>query len=187
MPGGPSRKRQAKAIHVTGLSESLEQFKALPAKVRRAMVSAINEQAQATQQSMVERIAADGIQKSAVRARIHLTKANNNKDEATLSLDTKRVPFNRVKYTVRMEDSSGTRASIWVSRGGKRVQVYGFANPYGKKKRPLIRYSKGKESRLVLAGGVGLRGYWNDIVNEQYLADLRLELQQRFSKRIQDQ
>lgn len=184
MPGGTSKRRQGKTISLVGLEKTLDEFKALPAKIRRSVASAINEQAQATQTDLVNRISADGIQKSAVKSRIMLNKATIEKDEATLKLDRKRVPFSQVKYTTKMEDSSGTRASVWVLRGGKRVRVYGFANPYGKNKRPLIRYQKGKTSRLVRSSGIGLRAYWNAIIDEQYLSGVKADLNLRVMNKL---
>lgn len=184
MPGGLSRKRRAKAINVTGLSESKEAFEALPAKIRKQLVTVVNEVARYTRNDMVNRIAADGFNTASVRARIKFDKATATHDVATLSLDLKKVPFSRVKFSSIRTDGTGTRASVWVLRGGKRVQVYGFINPYGKKRRPMIRYSKAGKQRLVMAGGVGLRGWWNDIITEQYLAELQAKLTNTFNRKM---
>ncbi|MFM5537001.1 hypothetical protein ACET8U_06835 [Aeromonas veronii] len=182
MPGGLSRTRRAKAINVTGLSESVDAFEALPAKIRKQLVAVVNEVASATRADMVARIAADGFNTASVRARIKLDKASATNDVATLTLDMKKVPFSRVKFASQRTDGTGTRASIWVLRGGKRVQVYGFINPYGKKRRPMIRYEKAGKQRLVMAGGVGLRGWWNAIITEQYLAELQANLSNTFNR-----
>lgn len=184
MPGGVSRKRQGKTITLLGLDKTIDEFKALPARMRRSVAAAINEQASATQADLVSRISADGIQKGAVKSRIMLNKATANKDEATIKLDRKRVPFSKVKYTTKAEDSTGTRASVWVSLGGKRVRVFGFVNPYGRTKKPLIRSQKGKTSRLVRAGGVGLRAHWNAIIDEHYVSGIKTELGRRVMNRL---
>ncbi len=65
MPGGLSRKRRARAINITGLSESADAFKALPATVRKQLVAVVNEVAANTRSDIVNRIAAD----SSTRAR----------------------------------------------------------------------------------------------------------------------
>ena len=184
MPGGLSRKRRARAINVTGLSESVDAFKALPATIRKQLVAAVNEVATATRSDMVNRIAADGFNTASVRARIRLDKASASNDVATISLDLKKIPFSRVKFASQRTDGTGTRASVWVLRGGKRVQVYGFINPYGKKRRPMIRYAKAGKPRLVMAGGVGLRGWWNDIITEQFLDELQANLASTFTRRV---
>ena len=57
-------------------------------------------------------------------------------------------------------------------------------NPYGKKRRPMIRYAKAGKPRLVIAGGVGLRGWWNDIITEQFLDELQANLASTFSRRV---
>ncbi|MNZ02870.1 hypothetical protein D3C78_195280 [compost metagenome] len=184
MPGGLSRKRRARAINVTGLSDSVDAFKALPATIRKQLVAVVNEVAANTRGDIVNRIAADGFNTASVRARIRLDKANVSNDVATISLDLKKIPFSRVKFASQRADGTGTRASVWVLRGGKRVQVYGFINPYGKKRRPMIRYEKAGKQRLVMAGGVGLRGWWNDIITEQFLNELQANLASTFSRRV---
>ncbi|MFZ3404603.1 hypothetical protein LCG94_14975 [Aeromonas salmonicida] len=184
MPGGISRKRRARAINVTGLSESVDAFKALPATIRKQLVAVVNEVAANTRGDIVNRIAADGFNTASVRARIQLDKANASNDVATISLDLKKIPFSRVKFASQSTDGTGTRASVWVLRGGKRVQVYGFINPYGKKRRPMIRYKKSGKQQLVMAGGVGLRGWWNDIITEQFLNELQANLASTFTRRV---
>lgn len=184
MPGGVSRKRQGKTITLLGLDKTIDEFKALPVKLRRHVAAAINEQIGLTQTDLVNRIAADGVQKSAVKSRILLNKATADKNEATIKLDRKRVPFSKVKFAIKTEDSTGSRASVWVSFGGKRVRVFGFVNPYGRTKKPLIRNQKGKTSRLVRAGGVGLRAYWNVIIDEHYVSGIKTELGLRVMNRL---
>ena len=184
MPGGPSRKRQPKAIRLTGIDESKEAFSNLPAAIRKKVSSIINAKAKAIQSEIIQRIVDDGFAQASVKARIKMTTSSSKNDEATISLDTKRVPFSRVKFTVQTKDKTGTRASAFVLRGGKRVQVYGFVNPYGKKQKPLIRYQKAGKTMLVPAGGVGLKQWWDDILTADYLARIRGELASQITQEL---
>jgi hypothetical protein len=184
MPGGPSRKRQPKAIRLTGIDEAREDFANLPAAIRKTISSIINTKAKAIQADIVQRISADGFAQTSVKARIKLGRASTKNDEATLTLSTKRVPFSRVKFTTNLLDQTGTRASVFVLRGGKRVQVYGFVNPYGKKQKPLIRYMKAGKQRLVVAGGVGLKQWWDSILTEDYLSSIRSELASQITQEL---
>ncbi|GAA4493216.1 hypothetical protein [Pseudaeromonas paramecii] len=184
MPGGTSRKRQPKAISLTGLTENKQAFADLPATLRKQVSAIINTKAKAIQADLIQRISADGFAPASVKARIKLTTASSKKDEATLTLNTKRVPFSRVKFTTQIQDQTGTRASVFVLRGGKRVQVYGFVNPYGKKQKPLIRYQKAGKQRLVAAGGIGLKQWWDGILTDDYLARIRNELASQITQEL---
>ncbi len=184
MSGGTSRARRPKAITLVGLNERMEEFKALPAKLRQQIAGIINEQAKETRADLIQRITADGFSEASVKARIKIGRASSKKDEDTISLDKKRVPFSRVKFTTATEDKTGTRASVFVQRGGKRVQVYGFVNPYGKKQKPLIRYEKAGKKVLVQSSGVGLKQWWDGIITEQYITQIQKSLEIRITQEI---
>lgn len=48
----------------------------------------------------------------------------------------------------------------------------------------MIRYAKAGKPRLVMAGGVGLRGWWNNIITEQFLDELQANLASTFTRRV---
>lgn len=129
MPGGLSRKRRARAINITGLSESVDAFKALPATIRKQLVAVVNEVAADTRSDIVNRIAADGFNTASVRARIRLDKASASNDVATISLDLKKIPFSRVKFASQRTDGTGTRASVWVLRGASECRSTALSTP----------------------------------------------------------
>lgn len=179
-----SNHRAGRAASLEGLDEALKDLSELPAKLRSRIRGAVNEQAALTRNEMVSRIAADGIRQSAVKSRIQFKRATVGQEEATLTLNTRRVPFSQVQFTTQVTDTSGTRASVWVSRGGKRGRVYGFVNPYGRTRKPMIRTQKGSISRLSRAAGVGLKAYWNGIISDAYVDSLKRQLRDRIAKRI---
>ncbi len=72
MPGGTSRARRPKAITLVGLSDRLEEFKALPAKMRKQIASIINEQAKDVRADIVQRITSDGFSEASVKARVKI-------------------------------------------------------------------------------------------------------------------
>ncbi|MGL5948237.1 MAG: hypothetical protein ACRCYV_04135 [Aeromonas sp.] len=133
---------------------------------------------------MSARFSRDGFAPASINARLKLDKASGQQLTATLRLRTQRVPFSRIKYRSERTDSSGTRARISVRRGGQRVVVYGFVNPYGKKKKPLVRGRKNGRSTLVKAGGVGLKAWWLDAVDERYSAQLSAQLTRRVRQHL---
>jgi len=177
--------RLPKGVAIEGLTASLAEFKALPAATRRAMTLAINEQASATRKQLIDDISADGkVRPTAVRSRITVEKANKDQPSASLTLSRSPVPFKSWQYSTEMEDSTGTRASIWIRKGGQRMRVYGFVNPKGRGKTPLVRYRKGSQQRLRRASGWTLKNHWNHQVNGELRTRIAFDLQQRFLARL---
>ena len=177
--------RLPKGVAIEGLTESLAEFKALPAATRRAMTSAINEQASATRNQLIDDISADGkVRPTAVRSRITVEKASKDQPSASLTLSRSPVPFKFWQYRTEVEDGTGTRASIWIRKGGQRMRVYGFVNPKGGSKTPLVRYRKGSQRRLTRANGWTLKNHWNHQVNGELRKQVAFDLQQRFLARL---
>ena len=169
-------------LELTGLSRTVDEFRALPVAIRRAISGAVNAQATATRNEIAKRIAQDGVQARAINQRLTLKRATANTDGAEITLSRKRVPFSQMKFTTRSLDATGTRAEVYILIGGKRTKVYGFINPMGKKRQPLIRRKKGEKQILTRAGGVGLTGHWNAIVDDGYRDSVKSQL----AARIQD-
>ena len=79
MSGGTSRARRPKAITLVGLNERMEEFKALPAKLRQQIAGIINEQAKETRADLVQRITADGFSEASVKAQSRLVEPHQRR------------------------------------------------------------------------------------------------------------
>ncbi len=176
-----------KGIEVGGLTESRKAFEALPAATRRAIVGAVNEQAGETRKTLVDRISQDGrVAKREVGRRINVTKAKASEGRAFAELKLNRSPvsFKHWQYDTRVQDGTGTRASIWIRKGGQRMRVWGFVNPQGKRKTPLTRWRKGSRDRISRAAGWGLKNHWNHQVDDRLRDEVATGVDGKFLRRF---
>lgn len=179
--------RLPKGIEVGGLTENRKAFEALPAATRRAIVGAVNEQAGETRRTLVSRISEDGrVSKREVGKRISISKAKASEGRAYAELKLNRSPvrFKHWRYDTRVQDSTGTRASIWIRKGGQRMRVWGFVNPQSKRKTPLTRYRKGSRDRIRRAAGWGLKNHWNHQVNDRLRDEIATGIDGKFLRRF---
>ncbi|RAH37413.1 hypothetical protein [Halomonas sp. SL1] len=179
--------RLPKGVVVGGLSESQKAFKALPAATRRAIAGAVNEQAAETRKALVGRISEDGqVRRSEVNKRVTIRRASLKEDRPFAELKLNRAPvrFRHWQYSTRQTDGTGTRASIWVRKGGQRMRVWGFVNPQGKGV-PLTRYRKGKRDRIRRAAGWGLKNHWNHQVNDRLRDEIATGVDDKFLRRFE--
>ncbi|SDO29745.1 hypothetical protein SAMN04487957_10588 [Halomonas shengliensis] len=175
-----------KGIEVGGLAESKKAFEALPAATRRAIVGAVNEQAAETRKALIKRISEDGrVNQREVGKRIRISKAKASEGRAFAELKLSRAPvrFKHWQYDTRVQDSTGTRASIWVRKGGQRMRVWGFVNPKGRGV-PLTRMRKGNKDRIRRAAGWGLKNHWNHQVNDQLRDEIATGVDGKFLNRF---
>lgn len=175
-----------KGINVGGLVESKKAFEALPAATRRAIVGAVNEQASDTRKTLVDRISQDGrVRKREVGKRISITKAKVSEGRAFAELKLNRSPvsFKHWQYDTRQTDATGTRASIWIRKGGQRMRVWGFVNPKGRGV-PLTRMRKGSKDRIRRAAGWGLKNHWNHQVNDALRDEVATGVDGKFLRRF---
>ncbi|QFU01271.1 hypothetical protein FIU83_06425 [Halomonas sp. THAF5a] len=175
-----------KGVVVGGLSESKKAFQALPAATRRAIAGAVNEQAAETRQALVGRISQDGgIKKREVAKRISVRKASLKEERPFAELKLNRAPvrFRHWQYETRQTDGTGTRASIWVRKGGQRMRVWGFVNPKGRGV-PLTRYRKGSQDRIRRAAGWGLKNHWNHQVDDRLRSEIASGVDGKFMTRF---
>lgn len=179
--------RLPKGVEVGGLAESKKAFEALPAATRRAIVGAVNEQAAETRKALVSRISDDGrVSQREVGKRIRITKAKASEGRAFAELKLSRAPvrFKHWQYDTRDTDATGTRASIWIRKGGQRMRVWGFVNPQGKRKQPLTRMRKGNKDRVRRAAGWGLKNHWNHQVNDALRDEIATGVDGKFLNRF---
>lgn len=176
-----------KGVEVGGLVEGRKAFEALPAATRRAIVDAVNEQASETRAALIDRISADGrVAKREVAKRITISKAKASEGRAFAELKLNRSPvsFRHWDYQTRVTDSTGTRASIWINKGGSRMRVWGFVNPRGKRQTPLTRMRKGSRDRIRRAAGWGLKNHWNHQVNDRFRDEIATGVEGKFLRRF---
>lgn len=175
-----------KGIEVGGLAESKKAFQALPTATRRAIAGAVNEQAAETRTALVGRISQDGgVKKGEVARRISISKAKASEGRAFAELKLSRRPvrFKNWQYETRQTDGTGTRASIWIRKGGTRMRVWGFVNPKGRGV-PLTRYRKGNTDRIRRAAGWGLKNHWNHQVNDRLRSEIATGVDGKFISRF---
>lgn len=179
--------RKKPQIRITGLESVMENLDEQPAAIRRATRAAINDQGRETKQELAQRIARDGISRAKAGGQINLKRATNKEPVAVIAPTSRRIPFKFWKTSIKPTDSTGTRASIWIRKGGELMRVWGFVNPKSKKRRFLTRRRKAGEDIIKEAAGHSIKLHFQAAADEQYRKDVGESLSDKFIHRYNEQ
>lgn len=158
-----------------------------PATIRRATRAAINDQGRESKQDLAQKISRDGISRAKAGGQINLKRATNKDPVAVIAPTARRIPFKFWKTTTKTTDGTGTRASVWIRKGGQLMRVWGFVNPKAKKRRFLTRYRKAGEDRIREAAGHSIKLHFQAAADEQYRKSVGESLGDKFIHRYNEQ
>ncbi len=179
--------RRRPGIQLTGLESAVESLQNQPATIRRATRAAINDQGRESKQELAQQIAGDGISRAKAGGQIKLQRATNKDPVAVLAPTSRRIPFRFWKTTTKVTDSTGTRASVWIRKGGQLMRVWGFVNPKAKKRRVLTRYRKAGEDRIREASGHSIKLHFQAAADDRYRKAVGESLSDKFIRRYNEQ
>ena len=179
--------RRQPGIQLAGLQRVVERLEDQPAAIRRATRAAINDQGRESKQELAQKIARDGISRAKAGGQIGLKRATNKEPVAVLAPTSRRIPFKFWKITTKAADSTGTRASVWIRKGGQLMRVWGFVNPRSKKRRVLTRYRKAGEDRIREASGHSIKLHFQAAADDQYRRSVGESLSDKFIHRYNEQ
>lgn len=174
-------------IQVTGLDSVVESLADQPAAVRRATRTAINDQGRETKQDLAQIIARDGISRAKAGGQISLQRATNKSPVAVLAPTSRRIPFRFWKTTTKPTDSTGTRASVWIRKGGELMRVWGFVNPRGAKRMVLTRRRKAGRDILKQAAGHSIKLHFQAAADDRFRKSVGESLSDKFIHRYNEQ
>ncbi|GAA3555793.1 hypothetical protein [Marinobacter xestospongiae] len=174
-------------IQLDGLLSAVESLEGQPQAIRRASRAAINDQGRDSKRELAQRIAGDGISRAKAGGQIDLKRASNKDPVAVLAPTSRRIPFRYWKTTTRTTDSTGTRASVWIRKGGQLMRVWGFVNPRSKRRKVLARYRKAGQDRVREAAGHSIKLHFQAAADDRYRAAVGESLSDKFIKRYNEQ
>lgn len=179
--------RRQPAIQLDGLESVLESLENQPQAIRRASRAAINDQGRESKRELAEIISRDGISRAKAGGQIGLRRATNKQPIAVLAPTSRRIPFRYWKTTTRTTDSTGTRASVWIRKGGQLMRVWGFVNPKAKKRTILTRHRKAGEDRIKPAAGHSIKLHFQAAADDRFRKSVGESLSDKFIRRYNEQ
>ena len=179
--------RRRPGVQLSGLDAVVESLEGQPETIRRATRAAINDQGRESKQELAQRIARDGISRAKAGGQISLKRATNKEPVAVLAPTSRRIPFKFWKTTTKATDSTGTRASVWIRKGGQLMRVWGFVNPRGRRRAVLTRYRKAGEDRIREASGHSIKLHFQAAADDQYRKAVGESLGDKFIHRYNEQ
>lgn len=179
--------RRQPGIQLDGLDSIVESLSAMPQAIRRATRAAINDQGRESKQELARKISADGISRAKAGGQIVLRRATNQEPIAVLAPTSRRIPFRYWKTTTRTTDSTGTRASVWIRKGGQLMRVWGFVNPKSKKREILTRHRKAGKDRIKAAAGHSVKLHFQAAADERFRQAVGESLSDKFLNRYNEQ
>src|SRR5690554_4081760 len=174
-------------VQLTGLETVVESLEGQPETIRRATRAAINDQGRESKQELAQKIAQDGISRAKAGGQINLKRATNKEPVAVLAPTSRRIPYKFWKTTTKPTDSTGTRASVWIRKGGQLMRVWGFVNPRGKKRMVLTRHRKAGEDRIRQAAGHSIKLHFQAAADDRYRKTVGENLGDKFIHRYNEQ
>ena len=179
--------RRQPAIQLDGLESVIESLEDQPQAIRRATRAAINDQGKDSKKELSQLIARDGVSRAKAGGQIQLRRATNKQPVAVLAPTSRRIPFRFWKTTTRVTDSTGTRASVWIRKGGQLMRVWGFVNPKSKKRTVLTRHRKAGKDRVQPAAGHSVKLHFQAAADDQYRKSVGESLSDKFLNRYNEQ
>ena len=179
--------RRQPAIQLDGLESVLEGLEDQPQAIRRASRAAINDQGRESKRELAEIISRDGISRAKAGGQIGLRRATNKQPVVVLAPTSRRIPFRYWKTTPRTTDSTGTRASVWIRKGGQLMRVWGFVNPKAKKRTILTRHRKAGKDRIQPAAGHSIKLHFQAAADDRFRKSVGESLSDKFIRRYNEQ
>ncbi|NWO05821.1 MAG: hypothetical protein HLX50_09040 [Alteromonadaceae bacterium] len=168
---------------VDKLANFAEQTEQMPAAIRRATRRSLNDQARESKRELSQIIAADGgISRAKAGGQIRINRATNKNPVAVLAPTSRRIPYRFWRTTTKVTDSTGTRASVWIRKGGELMRVWGFVNPHSRKRKVLTRRRKAGENIVKEAAGHSIKLHFQAAADDRYRGRVGDDLQSRFIK-----
>lgn len=148
-------------IEVRGATELITQLRAMPGEIKKAARTGLNRQATATRKDALVNpgIAATGVKRAVLNARLPISKAGSNDLKATIKANSGGIPvpaftwrWQRVPQKIQHSmGPSPTRARIYIHWPGGEKIASGFVNPLGQYQAPLTTRRKGYQLAIALA------------------------------------
>lgn len=179
--------RRQPQIQIDGLESVLASLEDQPQAIRRATRGALNDQARESKRELAEKISRDGVSRAKAGGQIGLRRATNKEAVAALVPTSRRIPFRYWKTTTRTTDSTGTRASVWIRKGGQLMRVWGFVNPKAKKRTILTRHRKVGEDRIKPAAGHSIKLHFQAAADDRFRKSVGESLSDKFLTRYNEQ
>ena len=169
--------RRQPGIQLDGLESVVQTLDGMPQAIRRATRAAINDQGRDSKKELAQRIARDGVSRAKAGGQIALRRATNKEPVAVLAPTSRRIPYRFWKTTTRVTDSTGTRASVWIKKGGQLMRVWGFVNPK----------SKAGEDRIEPAAGHSVKLHFQAAADDNFRKSVGEDLSDKFLTRYNEQ
>lgn len=179
--------RRKPAVQLDGLESVIQSLDDQPQAIRRATRAAINDQGRDSKKDLAQLIARDGVSRAKAGGQIQLRRATNKEPVAVLAPTSRRIPFRFWKTTTRVTDSTGTRASVWIRKGGQLMRVWGFVNPKSKNRRVLTRHRKAGEDRVKPAAGHSVKLHFQAAADQGFRKKVGESLSDKFLTRYNEQ
>lgn len=179
--------RRQPGIQLDGLESVVQSLDDMPQAIRRATRAAINDQGRDSKKELAKRISSDGVSRAKAGGQITLRRATNKEPVAVLAPTSRRIPYRFWKTTTRVTDATGTRASVWIKKGGQLMRVWGFVNPKSKNRTVLLRYRKGGKDRIRPADGHSVKLHFQAAADDAYVKSVGEDLSDKFLNRYNEQ
>lgn len=179
--------RRQSGIQLDGLESVVQSLDDMPQAIRRATRAAINDQGRDSKKELAQRIARDGVSRAKAGGQIALRRATNKEPVAVLAPTSRRIPYRFWKTTTRVTDSTGTRASVWIKKGGQLMRVWGFVNPKSKNRAVLTRHRKAGEDRIKPAAGHSVKLHFQAAADQTFRKSVGEGLSDKFLTRYNEQ
>lgn len=179
--------RNQSGIKTDGLDSVVQSLEDMPQAIRRATRAAINDQGRDSKKELAQRISQDGVSRAKAGGQITLRRATNKEPVAVLAPTSRRIPYRFWKTTTRTTDSTGTRASVWIRKGGQLMRVWGFVNPLSRKKTVWIRHRKAGQDQLTPSPGHSVKLSFQAAADDAYVKSVGEDLSDKFLTRYNEQ
>lgn len=179
--------RRQPSIRLNGLEDVVESLEDQPQAIRRATRAAINDQGRDSKKELAQIISRDGVSRAKAGGQITLRRATNKSPVAVLAPTSRRIPYRFWKTTTRVTDTTGTRASVWIKKGGQLMRVWGFVNPKSKNRAILTRHRKVGEDRIKPAAGHSVKLHFQAAADQAYVKSVGEALSDKFIQRYNEQ
>ncbi|MCL1485194.1 hypothetical protein MIH18_23780 (plasmid) [Marinobacter sp. M3C] len=179
--------RSSLGIQLDGIESVVQSLENMPQAIRRATRAAINDQGRDSKKELAQRIARDGVSRAKAGGQISLRRATNKEPVAVLAPTSRRIPYRFWKTTIRVTDSTGTRASVWIRKGGQLMRVWGFVNPKSKRKIVWTRRRKAGEDIMAPAAGHSVKLHFQAAATPAFVKSVGEGLSGKFIDRYNEQ
>lgn len=139
-------------VRIVGAREVIEHLGAMPGEFRKAARNSLNKGATQARKAIVDpAVAATGIKRAVLNARLPLSKAGLNDLISRVKADPHGIPAPAYRWHHVPTGKHPTRHRIMIGWPGGEKVAAGFVNPFGTYQAPLTTRRKGYDLAIALA------------------------------------